>query len=525
MKKILNSKYFKIAAVFLGLIVVCLWLLPEALNARPGGGHSFSGGGGGGGGGGGSYGGSGGSGDGEGIAILIEILFRIFLMLPFEAQITIIILIIIGTIIYQLKKQGGLTKTSTYTRSSGTSSTVGATYHGKSMKIEALYAEDEQFSSVLFLDFAHSMFNKYYTYQGQAAKMKTLSPFLTDNIKSKAKSSAAYTQRREEVVIGNLYIQDIKTTDKYTKLIVDFHANYTTESNARLHRHIVVERWVFARKKGLETPFSDKMISLACPNCGAANDFNDAGVCGHCNTLVEAGEMNWMVENIRVQNHHHVPISSLGSYAPEVGTNNATIVDSKLYTYEQEFVHRHKLPNFDDYWISFQKNIVKPTFLAMYQAWSTRCDWHKVRHVLTDRLYESNDFWIKMYKDANLFNRLEKIDIQDVVLSKITLDKHYEAFTIRVFASCIDYTEKEGGKLIGGSKTRPRRFSEYWTFVRRTGVEAPETEFDVAKCASCGAPADKMSDTAVCGYCGTKTNLGEHSWVLSNIAQDEVYKG
>lgn len=521
MKKILNSKYFQITAVFLGIMLVCLWLCPDALYARPGGGHSFSGGGSSGG----SSSGGGSSDGGEGIGILIEILFRLFLMLPFEAQIAVIILIIIGTIIYQLKKQGGNKKTSTYTRSSGTSSSVGASYQGKSIKIEKLQEEDEHFSETIFLDFAHSMFHKYYTYQGQAAKMQTLNPFLSDAVKTIAKSTALYKQGRSEVVIGNLYIQDIKTTDKYTKLIVDFHANYTTESNAQLHRHIVVERWVFARKKGLETPFSEKMSALACPNCGAPNDFNDAGICGHCNTLVEAGEMNWMIENIRIQNHQHVPLKSIGSYAPEVGTQNQTLVDAKLYTYEQQFVHQHKLANFDDYWINFKNNIVSPTFMAMYQAWATRDDWHKVRHLLTDRLYESNDFWIKLYKEAGLYNRLEQIDLQEVVLSKVSLDKYYEAFTVRVFAACIDYTEKENGTLIGGNKKRPRKFSEYWTFVRRTGVEKPESEFDVAKCASCGAPADKMSDTAVCGYCGVKTNLGEHSWVLSNIAQDEVYRG
>lgn len=517
MKRIINSKYFQLTTLIVGILVCCLWLLPDVLHARPGGGHSFSGGGG--------SGGSGGSGGGEGIGILIELVFRVFLMLPFEAQIVVIIIILIGTILYLLKKQGGNQKTSIYTRSSGTSSSVGATYQGKSIKIEALQEEDEYFSETIFLDFAHSMFSKYYTYQGQATKMETLAPFLSDNVKTTAKSSALYNQRRTEVVIGNLYIQDIKTTDKYTKLIVDFHANYTTESNAQLHRHIVVERWVFARKRGLVTPFAEKMSALVCPNCGASNDFNDAGICGHCNTLVEAGEMNWMIENIRVQNHQHIPLKSMGSYAPEVGTNNKTLVDNKLYAYEQQFAHQHKLANFDDYWVNFRKNIVRPTFMAMYQAWATRDEWHKVRHLLSDRLYESNDFWIKMYKETKLYNRLEKIDLQDVVLSKISLDKYYEAFTVRVFASCIDYTEKEDGRLIGGSKKHPRRFSEYWTFVRRTGVEKPENEFDVAKCPSCGAPADQISDTATCGYCGVKTNLGEYSWVLSNIAQDEVYKG
>ena len=45
------------------------------------------------------------------------------------------------------------------------------------------------------------------------------------------------------------------------------------------------------------------------------------------------------------------------------------------------------------------------------------------------------------------------------------------------------------------------------------------------KCPNCGAPADKMGQSGVCEYCGSKITDGNFSWVLFSITQDEVYEG
>ena len=83
----------------------------------------------------------------------------------------------------------------------------------------------------------------------------------------------------------------------------------------------------------------------------------------------------------------------------------------------------------------------------------------------------------------------------------------------------------EAGKLIGGSKTKKREFSEYWTFLRRAGIEIDEASVTLNTCPSCGAPADKIGQAAECGYCGSTINQGDFSWVLAVITQDEVYRG
>jgi hypothetical protein len=162
--------------------------------------------------------------------------------------------------------------------------------------------------------------------------------------------------------------------------------------------------------------------------------------------------------------------------------------------------------------------------MEIYGAWS-RQTWGDVRHLVSDRLYGSNDFWIQAYKKAGLVNRLEQIKILKVELSDIELDTWFDTLTVRVHASCLDYVKNIRNELIGGSRTKARRFSEYWTFIRRAGVEKDNAGVEPATCPNCGALADKMGQSGVCEYCGTKVNTGEFSWVLTMITQDEVYRG
>ncbi len=171
---------------------------------------------------------------------------------------------------------------------------------------------------------------------------------------------------------------------------------------------------------------------------------------------------------------------------------------------------------------TFADKVVKEFFLKIYDAWSkNKLD--SARNLLSDRLYESFTFWIDAYRSAGLTNKLENITIQNIQFVRIDLDRFYESITVRIFASSLDYVVDKDGSVKGGSNKRPRAFSEYWTFIRRMGVE--KDEYDYSTCPNCGAPADKMGQAGVCEYCGTKISNGDFSWVLAIITQDEVYSG
>lgn len=390
------------------------------------------------------------------------------------------------------------------------------------VQLESLKQSDPNFSGILFLDFVHSLYNKFYSYSTHP-EFSYLSPFLSSALQQHFQLATPWTIN--EVIINGMHWQQVNTLNtEINSICLDIDANYTLLLQGKATRYAVTERWLLCRNKAALSPGPDKMQALCCPYCGAPAHFTDVGVCGHCGNTVHKGELQWYLGKRVVLRTTALVADDLVSYAEEQGTQLATIKQQDLDRQIEDFQQMHAMTDWHEFWRSFTDSIVKTYFLTIYAHWSNR-DWQGVRHLLSDRLYEANTFWLAFYAEKNWFNRLDNITINQMELVKIETDKFYEAITVRIFAACHDYTEDADGKLIGGSKRELRRYSEYWTFVRRIGSVQHSAPYSLNQCPQCGAPADNMGQTAVCGYCGTKISTGEFSWVLFLIMQDDVYEG
>ncbi len=391
-----------------------------------------------------------------------------------------------------------------------------------SAELVLLKQSDPNFSGILFLDFVHSLYSKFYSYSTHP-EFSYLSPFLSTELQQHFQQAQSWTVN--EVVINGIRWQEINTQDiEIESICLVLDANYTLHLQGKPTRYAVTERWLLYRKKGLLSPGPNKMQTLCCPYCGAPAHFTDAGQCGHCGSVVQKGEMQWVLGKRVVLRTSALAVDELVAYAEEQGTELATIKQTDLTGQMRDFQQKHALPDWDTFWQAFVDDIVKAYFLTIYAHWSTR-DWQAVRHLLSDRLYEANSFWLNLYVEHNWYNRLDALKIARIERVKIEQDKFYEAITVRIFSSCYDYTEDAAGKLIGGSKRALRRYSEYWTFVRRTNAKQHTAPYSLTQCPQCGAPADNMGQTGECGYCGSKISTGQFSWVLFLIMQDDVYEG
>ncbi len=383
---------------------------------------------------------------------------------------------------------------------------------------------DANFSSILFLDFVHSLYNKFYSYSTHP-EFSYLTPFISTELQQYFDQTNPWTV--SEVVINGIKWLDINTQGSDTDSIsisIDIDANYTLHQQGKSTRYAVLDRWQLYRQKGVLSPEPEKMQTLCCPQCGAPAHFTDAGTCDHCGTFIQKGSKQWYLGKCVMLKNDVIASNDLVAYAEEQGTQLPTIKQVDLIQQINRFKQEHTISDWQVFWRSFETDIVKAYFLTIYLHWSQR-NWQGVRHLLSDRLYETNAFWQALYAEHNWYNRLDNLGIQQVELVKIELDKYYEAITVRIFAACNDYTEDAQGKLIGGSKKLLRRYTEYWTLVRRTGTEQHTKPYSLSQCPKCGAPADNMGQTAECGYCGSKISTGQFSWVLFLITQDEVYDG
>lgn len=506
-KKHYSQLFFIISICFLILLIIGLFIEPAI--ARPGGGHSFSGG---------SSRSSGSGGGGDGIGGLI---IYLILQLPPQVSIPLIIIFLVlrygGKHFFKRFRNEEVDSGPTVTNRQNMA-------QGVEHKIASLKQIDPYFSRVVFYDFVGSLYNKFYSLRG-TDDFEKLTPFFAKKVFEKAqKRGRQLKEKVSEIVIGNIRIKNVNLTRQDIDIIeIEISANYTLTIENKSTRYIVDEAWMLTRQKGVMSQEPEKMRTVSCPNCGAPVNFNDAGYCQFCNTFVESGKMQWMVAMKNVLRLETLKTQDLTTYSQEVGTSSPTVVQPTINQNMAAFAQNNHL-NWDEFWNKFRSKIAKPIFMEIYEAWSQN-RWSDVRHLVSDRLYESYNFWIEAYIRHRLFNRLDNIQIGRIELARIDLDKYYESITVRIFASCHDYIENMSGKVVGGSKRKKRDFSEYWTFIRRTGVNKSPDDFNMKTCPNCGAPADKMGQAAECGYCGAKVSNGDFSWVLSLIVQDEVYTG
>jgi predicted lipid-binding transport protein (Tim44 family) len=162
-------------------------------------------------------------------------------------------------------------------------------------------------------------------------------------------------------------------------------------------------------------------------------------------------------------------------------------------------------------------------FRELNEAWARR-DLRPARPFVSDGLMSYLGYWVQAYRSAGLTNRVEDARLTGRALARVQRDRWYDAVTLRLWAEGKEQTTRDAdGALVGGSRTATRRWSEYWTLIRRRGTRGA-ARVDAA-CPRCGGPLDDIAMSGECVHCGAHVTGGEFDWVLGRIEQDESYVG
>ena len=397
-------------------------------------------------------------------------------------------------------------------------------------KLTAFKEHDPNFSRVLLLDFVQLLYARYYQYYGKR-EFNFLNGFLEASVRHDVELDRLINQqviKVTELVINAQRFYFIGVDNNEETIGIEIYANYsirpvfyTSQTARQQTRYTVIERWVLARQQGIVSLPPERMRALLCPMCAAPAQFTDSGQCLACHHVIHLGQVQWYVKQRQLTFQAIFENTDLVSYANETGTNLPSVISPVLNENINLFSQKHAI-TWASYWLNFQNDIVRAYFMAFNNAWS-ECQLENVRHILADRLYETQLFWIQRYQENQWRNQLDNLMLNKIELVAMELDTYYESITVRLFASCNDYTLDNNHHVIGGSKYKKRRYSEYWNFVRRSGVENSSSVFSLNQCPQCAAPADNMGQAGICGYCHCKISHGDFSWVLFAITQDEVY--
>jgi hypothetical protein len=388
------------------------------------------------------------------------------------------------------------------------------TYHTVMEALAALKGRDQDFSLVLFEDFLYALYAEVQAARG-GGRLDRLSPYLSD----RARGSYAVTPATEvkAIVIGSMSIEKVTTlTEPAPRVVLTarFEANYTeVQGDGREQSYYVAERWSLWRSPDATSRPPDKARVFGCPSCGAPLDKVTGRTCSYCKQTVDTGEFDWVVNDIEIQARETRGPMLTGS-VEEMGTDLPTLVAPDLKS------RYHALSQKDPAlsWPAFVRR-VETIFGTFQVAWSSQ-DPLQVRPYLSDNLFQYQLYWVEAYQREGLKNITEDAKIATIQLARVVSDRYFDAITVRVFASSLDYTLNREGEVVAGSRSKERAYSEYWTLIRgslRTG--APRSD---PVCPNCGAGL-QINMTGHCAYCKAKVTTGEFDWVLSRIEQDEAY--
>lgn len=480
------------------LLLISLFVVAEAW-ARVGGGESYSGGGS-------SGGGSGG--DGDGGAELLFLVFRFLLWLTIEHPaigIPVDILVIAGVILWRRRRPD--------MRALTIGTATGAPSAG-SVRLDALRRFDPNFSEITFSDFCYSLYARAHHARG-AGDLDRYGPYLSVPARNALRSRAQGLKEVRGVVIGSFRVGAFAGLETQTVTAnVVYEANYTEVGRQGEQSWYVREQWVLERRRDILSPPPEKAKADHCPRCGAALATRTDGACEYCGVKIESGAFQWFVRTIALLSREtRGPL--LTSNVPEQGTERPTVWQHRYAEHLKTFGDAH--PGFD--WRAFQAR-VRDVAVELQDAWTAR-DWERVRPLESESLFQMHRYWIDAYRKQRLRNVVADFRVTRIEPVKIASDAFYESITIRIFAEGRDHTLDESGRVVAGSQTQLRRWSEYWTFIRSRGADGGTRN---VSCPNCGSRV-AVGATGVCEYCGGKLTAGEFGWVLSRIEQDEAYAG
>jgi hypothetical protein len=382
-------------------------------------------------------------------------------------------------------------------------------------KLLELQHSDPNFSLVLFDDFLVALYTEIKTAQGRGL-LARYQPYL-----SPAAMSALGPPGGEitSVIVGSASVEEVNGLDpssSHVHVKIAFETNYgvrNPQGERAIYSH---EEWIFARRRDAKSRTPDKARVIGCPNCGAPLDVVAAGVCTHCRSNVVGGAFDWVVESIAVlATEARGPM--LTSNVAEEGTNYPSIIDpgaAPRFGALQTADAGTSWPG-----LSSRVGLI---FTEFQTGWAAR-DLVKMRPFMSDALFATQTFWVEEYKRQGLRNITENARIASLELANVTQDAFFDAVTVRVYASSLDYTVADAtNQIVSGDRARPRQYTEYWTIIRGRGAKGPPKLEKV--CPNCGAPLN-VTMVGDCTYCKVKVTTGQFDWVLSRIEQDEVYRG
>ncbi|PKN47279.1 MAG: hypothetical protein CVU59_03420 [Deltaproteobacteria bacterium HGW-Deltaproteobacteria-17] len=396
-------------------------------------------------------------------------------------------------------------------------------------QVEALQQEDPGFSRIAMLDFVYGLWQETLHQLGRPG-LERLRPFYTTEMLGLLREDPLVPtgSRLSDVVVRGIRLDKLDRLDASPPeegqlvgpqarviALVELDTSWrlkTPDQPPTYHGQLVTLE--FERPVGVRSrppgPFA-----VTCQACGAPMPHEHLGErCDHCGQDYGSDLFNWRCREILRSTDENPWLAAEIAYHPveDPGFTLPARFSPSLAQRLKELEHEE--PDFK----RLLRERVTEVFDGLYACWNMD-DTEGMRPLVGERLLGTYRYRLEGYRRREQKNRMEDLKILSMELSRIERDRHLDAVTVRLRASCLETTTMiSSGELVGGSDRHPRRFCEYWTFTRRR--EAPTAQ--PASCLKCGASLGPVEE-ASCPHCGSRLYAVSGQWELAFSEQADSY--
>lgn len=391
-------------------------------------------------------------------------------------------------------------------------------------QLEQIRRHDPEFSVVLFEDFVFRLYAQAHEASARPGDLDALSPYLSPSVREHLGRRTPLHASVANVVIGAMRFTEVCAPQAAARtgeqpgtisITVEFESNMSVTSPERAETCFVIERWSFQRAANVTTRPPAAARDFPCPNCGGPFTSSDRQRCDYCGEVVDNGRFDWTVTGIQLVSEARHPPTLTGTVAEH--TNPLTTVDPQVYQQWEALTRAD--PALDTDQLQGRLTLI---FTELNRAWCA-LDLTAARPYCSDGLFAYLRYWIDAYQQQGLRNVVDEARLESWVLAKLVRDRHYDALTVRIWATGRDYTvDVATGRVVGGDRDRDRPYSEYWTLIR--GASTRGAARADKRCPGCGAEL-QITMAGSCAHCEVHVTSGEFDWVLSKIEQDDAYRG
>ncbi|MCH2176808.1 MAG: TIM44-like domain-containing protein [Lentisphaeria bacterium] len=160
---------------------------------------------------------------------------------------------------------------------------------------------------------------------------------------------------------------------------------------------------------------------------------------------------------------------------------------------------------------------IRSAYQQLQNAW-TQQNLDRVNHFISDSVQERCLINFSEQKKLDYKENVEDLQVFSPVIAHVQQTSQYDIITVkitaqmRVFRTSLSTGKKVSGDIIDGM------FSEFWSFIRKTGVQTSDHSLFEHNCPNCGNQVE-LNQSEKCSACGALVKNGDYDWVLAEITQ------